>query len=95
MTTLRDYPYWDAENLEQIKTQMRLITNIRKDDITLVQTFPSVFVMGRSVGKIPTSSADVAATDKIGDQSYDADYWYILVNDSGSAAWRRVALGSW
>ena len=95
MTTFKDYPYWSAENLEDLITQMRQITNIRKDDITQIQNLPNIFLSGRTVGKIPTSSADVDATDRIGDVSYDTNYLYILVDNAGTAVCRRATLGSW
>ena len=95
MTTLKEYPYWSAENLEQIKEQMRLITNIRKDDITQFQNLPGIFVSGRKVGKVPSASNDVAATDRLGDMNWDASYLYILIDNSGTAEWRRATLASW
>lgn len=95
MTTFKDYPYWEATNEQDVRDQLQQITHIRKDDITQIQNLPNVFVGGRKVGKIPTSSADMAATDRIGDQNYDANYLYILINNSGTAEWRRASLGSW
>lgn len=95
MTTLKDYPYWAAESLDDVKEQMREIANIRKDDIAQVQSFPSIFVGGRKVGKIPSASNDVAVSDLVGDINYDGSYLYILVNNSGTPAWRRASLGSW
>lgn len=90
-----DYPYWTAETLDDIKEQLRQITNARKDDITQISNIVNVFVSGRKVGKIPTSSTDVTETDRIGDQNYDASYFYLLVDNGGTAEWRRIALGSW
>lgn len=95
MSTLKDYPYWEAESDKDIRTQLRQICNIRKDDITQFQNLPNIFIGGRKVGKIPSSSTDAAATDRIGDVNYDASYLYIFINDSGTPAWRRVTLGSW
>lgn len=95
MTTLKEYPYWSAETPDDVKTQLRDITNIRKDDITQIQNLPNVFLAGRSVGKIPASSADVTDGDKVGDQNYDASYIYILVDNAGTPVWRRAALASW
>lgn len=95
MTTLKDYPYWSAETLDDIKEQLRQICNARKDDIAQIQNFTNIFISGRKVGKTPSSSGDVAATDRIGDQNYDTDYLYILIDNSGTAEWRRASLGSW
>lgn len=94
MTTLKDYPYWGAGTSEDIKEQLRQICAIRKDDITQFQNLSSVFVSGRKVGKIPTASNDVTAADKVGDLNYDASYLYILVDNSGTPAWRRYAGGA-
>ena len=95
MTTFKDYPYWSAETLDDVKEQLRQITNIRKDDITQIQNLQNIFIYGRKVGRIPTSSADVIAGDKINDINWDASYIYILVDNAGTGAWRRAALGSW
>ena len=92
-TTLKEYPYWPADKLPDIRDQLRTICNIRKDDISQIQNFTNVFLAGRTVGKIPTSSADVAATDKIGDLSYHYNsgtpYLYLLMENAGAGAWVR------
>lgn len=91
----KDYPYWGASNLSEVIEQLRQITSLRKQDITAISQITGSFVSGRKVGKIPSSSADVAASDKVGDVNYTASYLYILVDNSGTPAWRRVALSSW
>jgi len=98
MTTIvfKDYPSWEAENLEDVKELVRQITSIRKEDISVISQITSSFVGGRKVGKIPTSSADVdATTDKVGDINYSATYLYILIDNAGTPAWRRTALAAW
>lgn len=92
----KDYPYYSLATLNDVILQVGQITHTRKDDILQVQNLPNIFVAGRTVGKIPTSSADVAVTDRVGDQAValDGSYLYILVDNSGTAEWRRVALGS-
>lgn len=70
------------------------VTRTREDDIDNFNNLKNIFMGGRKVGKFPTGSSDIEATDRIGDFNYDADYLYICVDDSG-AAWRRVILGSW
>ncbi len=94
MTTLKDYPYWPAENFADVQRQLREITNVRKDDITQFFNLSAIFVSGRSVGKSPVSSTDVDVADRIGDRSNDDSFFYILVDNGGAAEWRRVALGS-
>jgi len=97
--TLKDYPYWSAESPDEVQEQLRLITNTRKEDITVIAQITSSFIAGRKVGKIPTGSADVDPTDKIGDVNYFEDggfsYLAILMDISGTPEWRRVELESW
>lgn len=54
-----------------------------------------VLLRGRKVTRVPSSSADVLATDVEGDISFSASYMYVLVNNGGTLVWRRVALSSW
>lgn len=92
---LKDYPYYAPKNVEEIADQMLKIANIRKDDITQFTNLPNTFVGGRKVGKVPTSSADVNPNkDLVGDINYDASFLYILINNGGTAEWRRVAIGA-
>lgn len=94
--SFKDYPYWPAETLEDIRIQMRQITSTRKDDISTISQITSSFVSGRQVGKIPVSSTDVnPSQDKVGDRSYDANFIYILIDNAGTPEWRRTALSSW
>ena len=71
------------------------IVRLRDNDITDRNTFPSVFLSGRSVAKVPSSAADVAATDRVGDFNVTATYAYFCVNNAGATVWRRVAVSSW
>lgn len=90
----REYPYIPTLTDEEQKELLREICSLRKEDIGQIANLINIFWQGRSVGKIPTDSNDVdEAVDKIGDLSYDADYMYILVNDSGAGKWRRISLG--
>jgi hypothetical protein len=95
MTSFKDYPYWSAESLDEVKEQLRQITNTRKDDITQIANLSNVFVAGRKVGRVPSGSADVLAGDCVGDVNYSASFLYILIDNAGTPAWRRVALSAW
>lgn len=95
MITFKDYPYWGPEKEEDVKEQLRQICNTRKDDISQIRNLVNVFVSGRKVGKIPTGSADVSSTDRIGDFNVTASYAYYLIDNAGTAEWRRVAVSSW
>lgn len=91
----KDYPYWSASTLIDVTEQLRQITSIRKSDITTISQITSSFVSGRKIGRVPSSSIDVLATDKVGDINYSASYLYILVDNAGTPVWRRTALSSW
>jgi len=95
MTSFKDYPYTAPNTLDDIKETLRQIAKIRKDDITQIKNLSSTFISGRRVGKVPSSSADVATGDKIGDFNVTDTYAYFLVESAGSGVWRRVAVGSW
>jgi hypothetical protein len=95
MTTLRNYPYWTAENLQDVIEQLRLITSLRKDDISVIQNLTNIFISGRKVGRVPSASNDVIDGDKIGDFNVTATYAYFLIDNAGTGEWRRVAVGSW
>jgi hypothetical protein len=52
-------------------------------------------IRGRLVSRTPSASNDVVATDREGDVAFSATYMYVLINNAGTLAWRRVALSSW
>ncbi len=88
------YPQLFDDTTEALLLSVRRIIEERNSDVQNFNNLNQVFMSGRKVGKIPTSSADVVATDRVGDFNYDASYLYLCVDDSG-AEWRRVALASW
>jgi hypothetical protein len=94
---MKNYPNSFENTVEDLGTALRAITRLRQQDVADFNNLPNVFISGRRVGKIPTSSADVADTDKIGDVSFalDGSYVYYLISNAGVASWRRVALASW
>lgn len=91
----KDYPYSFDQTPEKVVEQVRVITNTRKDDISEIANLINIFVTGRKVGKVPTASNDVVPEDRVGDINYTTSFLYILVDNAGTATWRRVALGSW
>lgn len=92
---MQPYPVTSAnDDAERLAKNAMYIQRLREDDINSFNNLVNVFMSGRKVGKIPTSSTDIAATDRIGDFNYTATYFYIVVDNSG-AAWRRIALGVW
>lgn len=88
-------PYPKNNTKENAGDNLNVIARLRDQDIIDRNNFLSIFVSGRTVGKIPSSSADIAATDRIGDVSTDGNFNYYFVNISGIPEWRRIALGSW
>lgn len=92
---MNSYPKIYFNNLADALEFCREVAKERTNDIKDFDNLKNVFMSGRKVGKIPSASSDVAATDRIGDFNYSASYFYILVDNGGTAAWRRIALGSW
>ena len=92
--TFRDYPYF-SEDFSESKSREWLtqISYLRKSDIETIQSLPQVFLMGRKVGRVPSSSTDVISGDRVNDFNWTATYLYILVDNAGTGEWRRVALG--
>lgn len=56
---------------------------------------PESYIQGRKVRRVPSASNNVVAGDAEGDFNYDASYLYLLINNAGTLAWRRVAISSW
>jgi len=93
--TLKTYPTLQVETVEDIAEVLREIVRIRDSDRDAFDNLKGRFIAGRRVSRIPSGSSDVLDSDRLGDFTTDADYIYILVDDSGSLAWRRSSLGSW
>ncbi len=92
---LKDWPYWSAETLEDVKSQFRDITRLRKDDITQASQLPNVFISGRRVSRIPSASNNVISDDKVGDFNVTSTYAYYLIDNAGTGEWVRVSVGTW
>lgn len=89
------WPNLKFRTLEGCIEMLQFISRQRDSDITDWNNLQNIFVNGRKVAKIPTGSADVSATDKIGDFNVTSTYAYYLIDNGGTAAWRRVAVGAW
>ena len=84
-------------DVEDIRQHLQEMSRLRDDeDIPNFFNLDARFVSGRRTERIPSSSADVIATDNEGDIVYsvDGNTMYVLVNASGSLAWRSVTLAS-
>lgn len=90
-------PYADlvSRDLEDVADAIEEMIRERSRDLKDYDNLQNRFISGRKVGRIPSSSLDVLSTDKVGDFNYDASYVYILVDNAGTAVWRRSALASW
>lgn len=87
------YPLINTE--KDVVPALRQIQRLREaEDIVDWNNLPQIYMSGRKVGKIPGSSADVTTGDKIGDFNYTASFMYLLVDDSGTPAWRRITLST-
>ena len=92
---MKPYPSLRDKTLDGAHEMLQYISRERDNDITEFNNLTNIFMRGRKVGKIPTSSTDIVPSDRVGDFSYDPDYLYIVINDSGTAEWRRATLGTW
>lgn len=92
---MKPFPDLGAGSLADVQRVMLEIIQDRVQDVKDFDNLKNVFISGRKVGKIPTGAADITTSDRIGDFNYDPDFIYIVVNNSGTAEWRRAALSSW
>jgi len=92
---MKQFPIMTLRTEDDLFVLGRYILKERANDINDFNNLENVFMRGRKVGKIPTGSADIAVTDRIGDFNYDDSYLYLVVDSSGSAVWRRIGLTTW
>ena len=94
---MQPFPKLIDETLAGVSGVIRFIVRARDGDVTDNNNLPNIYMRGRRVGKIPTSSSNVVPDDKIGDFSFavDGSYIYFLVSNAGSPQWRRAALATW
>lgn len=89
------YPVLKDTTLKGIFDWLKYVVRARSEDVQEFNNLQNIFIAGRKVGKIPSASNDVVAADKIGDFNVNATYAYFLIDNAGTAEWRRVAVGSW
>lgn len=92
---MNDYPQITPNTLGDQAELLRIITRERPIDVSDFNNLQNRFMSGRKVGRIPSGSLDVDASDRVGDFNYTDQYFYLLVDNSGTAEWRRIALASW
>ena len=92
---MREYPFFEREDLKSISNIIRFVIKERKNDVNDFFNLKNIFMSGRKVGKIPTGASDINIADRLGDFNYDTSYIYIVVDNAGTAEWRRASLASW
>jgi hypothetical protein len=77
---------------EEVVDWINQVARLREDDIldyTNQITVNPVFYT-----TVPSSSTDLKGTEKQGDMAAEAGFLYVVVNNAGALAWRRVAISS-
>lgn len=92
---MKQFPNMVVRTEADLYTLARYILKERENDINDFNNLQNIFMAGRKVGKIPTGSADIAPTDRIGDFNFSDTYLYLVVESGGNAVWRRSALSAW
>lgn len=91
---MKQYPSIDLKVLEDVISLLEYVRNERKNDVKDFDNIQNRFMSGRKVGTIPTGAA-TSSDERVGDFSYDENYLYLVVNNSGTAEWRRIAYTAW
>lgn len=89
------YPQVVENTIEDHTYFLKQISRLRQEDVQEFTNLQNTFLAGRKVNKIPSASIDVIQTDRVGDFNVTTDYAYYLINNSGTAEWRRVSVVSW
>jgi hypothetical protein len=92
ITVMDPYIKLNTESADDLSLVVRDMVKKRSDDVDDYNNLPNRFMSGRKVGKIPTSSTDVVATDNIGDFNYTSTSYYLLINTGTTAEWRKFTL---
>lgn len=92
---MKPYPQTIKEDVGNHTDVLLQITRLRKEDVQEITNLNNIFISGRKVGRVPTSSANVIDGDRVGDVNYDLNYLYLLSTDGVTPAWRRIALVAW
>lgn len=92
---MKQFPIMTLRTNDDLFVLGRYILKERANDINDFNNLENIFMRGRKVGKVPTGSADISTTDRIGDFNYDDSYLYLVVDSGGNAVWRRIGLSTW
>lgn len=90
MLNLQDYTFNQSGQVEQ------RIVNLENQVRELSQTLVRFFLKGRlrTDRTAPINSSDVQTPDKLYDRVVDANYEYILIDNSGTLEWRRISIST-
>lgn len=88
------WPGLKDKTIDAVYDCLKGVTQTRQDDLGDWKNLAQTYILGRKSNKVPSSSTDTTG-DNVGDVNYDASYLYICINNTGTAAWRRVALSTW
>ena len=92
---MKTYPQIVTNSIDNHSEILRQITRLRNEDIGDFDNLQNQYIGGRKTNRIPSGSADVLATDRVGDLTYDLSFGYFLIDVGGTVAWRRWALSAW
>lgn len=68
------------------------IVGMREDDVSDWDNLPKIYVRKSNRILAPTSSTDIIDSDRYGDTIFLNGFLYIIINNSGTLKWQRVAL---
>lgn len=87
------YPAVLNDDPKTLKNTLDFIARERLRDIDDRNNFPNIFIGGRKVAKVPTSSSDITG-NAVGDFNVTTAYTYFCVNNSGTPEWVRVGVAT-
>lgn len=70
----------------------REVTRLREEDVSMIDNLPKVYARKSARTVAPTSSTDILPNDAKGDGIYLNGFLYVVIDNSGSLKWQRVAL---
>lgn len=83
-------------NFNSLDDAIRRVTLLESQVRKLGESLQGFYIQGRlrTDRVVPTSSADVQPSDLLYDRVLSPSLEYILINNSGTLAWREITLSS-
>jgi len=91
---MKQWPALLNDDPEAQNTLLRFMIKERINDTNDFLNLKNVFMSGRKVARIPTGAADIIDGDRTGDFNTTATYLYVIIENAGTAEWRRTALST-